>query len=75
MKQIVVIKGTGTGGINGPRSIEVSLPVIPGVDITQDRPETAPRCRIVTPQNKLTSGEFVETIRREWIKARKDDFA
>ena len=52
------------------REIAVSLPDVPGIDITQERPETEPHCRIVTPQDRVTPDDFVEIVRREWIKSR-----
>ena len=52
------------------REIAVSLPVVPGVTITCQRPETAPRCCVVTPQDRVTREDFVEIVRQEWIKSR-----
>ena len=52
------------------REIAVSLPDVPGIDITHERPETAPRCRVVTPRDRVTPEDFVEIVRREWIKSR-----
>ena len=52
------------------REIAVSLPVVPGIDITPERPETAPRCGVVTPRDRVTPEDFVEIVRREWFKSR-----
>lgn len=52
------------------REIAVSLPDVPGIAITHGRPETAPRCGVVTPQDRVTTEDFVEIVRREWLKSR-----
>lgn len=52
------------------REIAVSLPAVPDIEITDDRHETAPRCRIVTPEHRLSPDEVVDIIRREWVRAR-----
>lgn len=47
----------------------VSLPELPGIDVTRDRPETAPRAGIVTPKKKsLSIEERIEAIRQMWIE-------
>ncbi len=49
----------------------MTMPELPGVDITRDRPETAPRAGIITPERKLLPiEERIEVIRQMWIKAR-----
>ena len=54
-----------------PESVHVALPELPGVDITRDRPETAPRAGIVTPKRKsLTIEERIEVIRQMWMNVR-----
>lgn len=54
-----------------PPTADVSLPSVPGVEITRARPETDPRAGIVTPARKhLTIEERIEVIRQMCIKAR-----
>lgn len=56
-----------------PATADVSLPPVPGVEITSARPETDPRAGIVTPARKsLTIEERIEVIRQMWIKARAE---
>ena len=50
---------------------DVSLPPVPGVEVTRDHPETDPRAGIVTPARKsLTIEERIEVIRQMWISTR-----
>ena len=54
-----------------PTTAPVSLPAVPGVEITRARPETDPRAGIVTPARKhLTVEERIEVIRQMWINTR-----
>lgn len=54
-----------------PATTDVSLPSVPGVEVTRDRPETNPRAGIVSPARKpLTIEERIEVIRQMWIKTR-----
>ena len=54
-----------------PTTAPVSLPLVPGVEITPARPETDPRAGIVTPARKsLTIEERIEVIRQMWINTR-----
>lgn len=54
-----------------PTSRHVSLPPVPGIEITRARPETSPRAGIVSPERKLLSiEERIEVIRQMWIKTR-----
>lgn len=54
-----------------PATADVSLPPVPGIEITSARPETAPRAGIVSPARKpLTVEERIEVIRQMCIKAR-----
>ena len=54
-----------------PTIAHVTVPELPGVDVTRDRPETDPRAGIVTPARKpLTIEERIEVIRQMWIKTR-----
>ena len=54
-----------------PTTAPVSLPAVPGVEITRARPETDPRAGIVSPARKpLTIEERIEVIRQMCIKAR-----
>ena len=51
----------------------VSLPELPGIEVTRDRPETAPHAGIVTTKQKskqksLSIEERIEVIRQMWIK-------
>ena len=49
----------------------VSLPPVPGIEITSARPETEPRAGIVTPKQKsLSIEERIEVIRQMWISTR-----
>lgn len=57
--------------ITPPTAARVSLPVVPSVYVTRDRPETDPRAGIITPRQKsLSIEERIEVIRQMWIKAR-----
>ena len=54
-----------------PTTAHVTMPELPGINVTRDRPETDPRASIVTPARKtLTIEERIEVIRQMWIKAR-----
>ena len=54
-----------------PTTAAVSLPQVPGVEVTRDRSETNPRAGIVTPARKsLTIEERIEVIRQMWISTR-----
>lgn len=54
-----------------PTTAAVSLPQVPGVEVTRDRPETNPRAGIVSPARKsLTIEERIEVIRQVWINTR-----
>lgn len=54
-----------------PTAAPVSLPQVPGVEITRARPETDPRAGIVSPARKsLTIEERIEVIRQMWINTR-----
>lgn len=54
-----------------PATTAVSLPQVPGVEVTRDRPETNPRAGIVSPARKpLTIEERIEVIRQMWINTR-----
>ena len=54
-----------------PSTADVSLPTVPGVEVTRARPETDPRAGIVTPKQKpLSIEERIEVIRQMCIKAR-----
>ena len=54
-----------------PATTDVSLPQVPGVEVTRDRPETDPRAGIVTPARKsLTIEERIEVIRQMLISTR-----
>lgn len=54
-----------------PTTAHVTMPELPGVEVTRDRPETDPRAGIITPkQRSLTIEERIEVIRRMWIMAR-----
>ena len=54
-----------------PQAAAVSLPPVPGIEITSARPETNPRAGIVTPARKsLTIEERIEVIRQMWISTR-----
>lgn len=54
-----------------PTTAAVSLPQVPGVEITRARPETDPRAGIVSPARKsLTIEERIEVIRQMWIETR-----
>lgn len=56
-----------------PATTDVSLPAVPGVEVTRARPETDPRAGIVSPARKpLTIEERIEVIRQMWIKARTE---
>ena len=49
----------------------VSLPSVPGVEVTRARPETDPRAGIVSPERKpLSVEERIEVIRQMWISTR-----
>lgn len=54
-----------------PATADVSLPQVPGVEVTRDRPETNPRAGIMSPKRKsLTIEERIEVIRQMWINTR-----
>lgn len=54
-----------------PATADVSLPSVPGVEVTRDRPETNPRAGIVTPRRvQLSIEERIEVIRQMWINMR-----
>lgn len=54
-----------------PTTAAVSLPQVPGVEVTRARPETDPRAGIVSPARKpLTIEERIEVIRQMWIETR-----
>ena len=54
-----------------PQAAAVSLPPVPGIEITRARPETDPRAGIVSPARKhLTVEERIEVIRQVWIETR-----
>ena len=54
-----------------PSAANVTMPELPGINVTRDRPETDPRRGIVTPQRKsLTIEERIEVIRQMWINTR-----
>ena len=54
-----------------PTTAAVSLPQVPGVEVTRDRPETNPRAGIVTPRRvQLPIEERIEVIRQMWIETR-----
>lgn len=57
--------------ITPPTAARVSLPAVPLVEVTRDRPETEPRADIITPARKpLSIEERIEVIRKMWIKTR-----
>lgn len=54
-----------------PTTAHVTMPELPGVEVTRDRPETDPRAGIITPPCKsLTIEERIEVIRQMWINTR-----
>lgn len=54
-----------------PATTDVSLPPVPGIEITSARPETDPRAGVVSPARKyLTVEERIEVIRQMWIETR-----
>ena len=54
-----------------PTTVHVTMPELPGINVTRDRPETDPRAGIVSPSRRqLTIDERIEAIRRMWIKTR-----
>lgn len=65
MKQTVMVRNVSSCSSMASHVIAVSLPAVPGIDITHERPETAPRCRVVTPQDRVTPQQVVEIVRRE----------
>ena len=51
--------------------VHISLPPVPGVVVTPDRPETAARTGIKRmPPPRVTVSDVVEIIRQEWIRTR-----
>lgn len=62
---------TQSPGAVMPTTAHVTMPELPGINVTRDRPETDPRASIVTPVRKqLTIEERIEVIRLMWIKSR-----
>ena len=62
---------THTPGAVMSTTAHVTMPPLPGINVTRDRPETDPRASIVTPVRKpLTIEQRIEVIRQMWIKAR-----
>ena len=54
-----------------PTTVHVTMPELPGINVTRDRPETDPRATIVTPVRKpLTIEQRIEVIRQIWIRTR-----
>lgn len=54
-----------------PATADVSLPPVPGVEVTRARPETDPRAGIVSPARKpMSIEERIEVIRQMWISTR-----
>ena len=59
--------------ITPPTAACVSLPELPGVNVTRNRPETDPRADIITPARKsLSIEERIEVIRQMWMKTRTE---
>ena len=51
--------------------VHITLPEVPGVVVTPDRPETAARTGIKRmPPPRVTVSDVVEIIRQEWIRTR-----
>lgn len=62
---------TQSPGAVMPTTAHVTMPELPGINVTRDRPETDPRAGIVTPMRKpLTIEERIEVIRQMCIKSR-----
>lgn len=53
-----------------PTSVHVTMPAVPGITISKDRPETAPRAGIISPPRATSVEDVIAIIRAERDKAR-----